>query len=230
MTKLSIIIPVYNERKLVLKSLRKVERAPLPRSVTREIILIDDGSTDGTRDILRKITKHKVIFHKKNLGKGGAVKTGFKAATGDIFIIQDADLEYDPRDYTACIKPILDGRTEVVYGSRTRQKKHIKYSGISFWIGGWGVTILANILFFTWLTDEPTCYKVFTKRLIRSLKIDSNGFEWEPEITAKVLKRGYKIYEVPIRYYPRDVSHGKKIKWRDGFKAVWALVKYRFVG
>jgi dolichol-phosphate mannosyltransferase len=230
MVKLSIIIPVYNERELVLKSLKKVEQAPLPKGVTKEIIIIDDGSTDGTRDILKRIRKHKVIFHKQNKGKGGAVKTGFKAATGDIFIIQDADLEYDPRDYVACITPILNGQAEVVYGSRTLGKRKIKYSGITFWIGGTLVTIVTDLLFFATLTDEPTCYKVFTKRMIRSMKINADNFDWEPEITAKILKRGHKIIEVPIRYYPRDVAHGKKIKWKDGISALWTLLKYRFVG
>ncbi len=226
---LSIVMPVYNERELVRKILAKVEKAPLP-GMRREIILVDDGSTDGTRDVLRKLPKRfKVIFHKHNKGKGAAVKTGFKHAKGDIIIIQDADLEYDPRDYAACVKPIMDGKTEVVYGSRRLHKANKQFSGLSFYLGGLLVTWVTNVLYLTRITDEPTCYKTFSRRLIKSIKIESNRFDWEPEITAKILKRGHKIIEVPIRYYPRHVDEGKKIKWSDGVDAIWTLVKYRFV-
>lgn len=228
--KVSIIIPCYNERELLPESLKLVEKAPLPKGVTKEIILIDDCSTDGTREWLQKLkSKHKVFFHEKNRGKGGAVKTGFKHATGDIYLIQDADLEYDPRDYPKLLQPIISGKETVVYGSRRLNKNNKKYSGLSFYLGGVLLSWMTTILYFQHITDEPTCYKTFRADVIRSLKIEGERFEWEPEVTAKILKQGIRIHEVPIRYYPRTLEEGKKISWFDGLEAVWTLIKYRFV-
>lgn len=227
---LSIIIPVYNECHTIREILEKVEGATLPHGVQREIIIVDDGSSDGTRDILKTLPKHiEIILHERNRGKGRAVKTGFAAATGDIIIIQDADLEYDPRDYTAVVTPILEGKAKVVYGSRRLCKENKQYSGISFFMGGILLSWLTTILYFQRITDEPTCYKVFSKDIIETLKIENDKFAWEPEITAKILKRGFGILEVPIRYYPRDKKHGKKINWKDGVSAIWTLLKYRVV-
>jgi dolichol-phosphate mannosyltransferase len=228
--RLSIIIPCYNERGTIKQLLKLVEKAPLPKGVQKEIIIIDDGSKDGTRDILKKLpNKFKVILHKQNKGKGGAVKTGFAAATGDIVIIQDADLEYDPRDYAKLIKPIMEKKAKVVYGSRRLEKTNTQYSGFTFFIGGLVITWTTSLLYWSWITDEPTCYKVFDRKLLNSIKINSNRFNWEPEITAKILKRGVKILEIPIHYYPRHVDEGKKINWKDGVSALWTLLKYRFV-
>lgn len=227
---LSIIIPVYNEKKTLRKLLGLVEKAPLPKNVRREIIIVDDGSTDGTRDILKRLPKRfRVILHKKNKGKGGAVKTGFASAKGDILLVQDADLEYDPRDYRALIAPIMRGDAKVVYGSRRLRKDNKKHAGPAFYIGGLVVTWLTNLLYFTWITDEPTCYKVFDRKTLRQFPIENDRFNWEPEITAKILKNGIRIHEVPIRYYPRDITQGKKINWKDGVSAIWTLFKYRFV-
>lgn len=226
---LSVIIPVYNEEGTIREVLGQVDSAPLPAGVKKEIVIIDDGSTDGTREILRKLPKRfRVILHKKNKGKGGAVKTGFANASGDVFLIQDADLEYDPRDYPKLIKPILDGKARVVYGSRTLRKQNRRHSSLRFYLGGLLVTLVTNVLYLTWITDEPTCYKVFASSVIRDLEIRGDAFDWEPEVTAKILKRGIRIHEVPIRYYPRGFEEGKKIGWKDGVQAVWTLLRYRF--
>lgn len=227
--KLSIIIPVYNEKRTVERLLRSVEKAPLPKGVEREIIIVDDGSTDGTRGILKRLRRHKVIFHKENKGKGGAVRTGMRHATGGILIIQDADLEYDPRDYKAVIAPILAGEARVVFGSRRLRKQEKQHSGLRFYIGGVFVTWVTNILYLTHLTDAPTCYKAFSRGALRGIRIEGNRFDWEPEVTAKLLKGGIHISEVPIRYYPRPRAEGKKINWRDGLQWTWTLVKYRFI-
>jgi len=227
---LSIIIPCFNERTLLPRCLKKVERAP-SLGLRKEIILVDDRSTDGTREWLRALArrgKHKVYFHPKNRGKGAAVKTGFARATGDILLIQDADLEYEPRDYPALLKPFFSG-AKVVYGSRQLGPNRHTHSSFTFWLGGIVVTLTTSILFWQWITDEPTCYKVFSRDVIGSMHIDGERFEWEPEVTAKVLRRGIRIREVPIHYYPRSVAQGKKIGWKDGIQALWTLVKYRFV-
>lgn len=228
MSKLSIIIPVYNEKDTLLEILRKIKKVKLP--VKKEIILVDDFSTDGTREIVKKLgSRHiKIFFHDKNYGKGMAIKTGLKNSTGDIIIIQDADLEYDPQDYRNLIKPIINGKAEVVYGSRLLADKKNKHGHLSFYIGGRIVTIVTNMLFFSRLTDEPTCYKTFKAEVIKKIRIHGNRFEWEPEVTAKILKKGIRIHEVPIAYFPRDKEHGKKINWKDGLQAIWTLVKYRF--
>lgn len=225
--KLSIIIPVYNEVGTLLNLLKKVKSVDLG-DIEKEILLIDDFSTDGTRELIRTIKDKeiKTIFNKKNLGKGGAVKAGIKNASGDIIIIQDADLEYNPEEYPQLIAPIIRGKFSVVYGSRSLNKKN-NYSHLSFFIGGKTVTLLTNLLFFSRLTDEPTCYKVFKSDLIKSIKINSNRFNWEPEVTAKILKKGIKIHEIPITYNPRKKAQGKKINWKDGISALFTLVKYR---
>lgn len=210
------------------KILDKVEKVKLKNKIKKEIILIDDFSSDGTRDYIENLPNRFVkILHKKNRGKGGAVKSGILRATGEIVIIQDADLEYDPEDYNRIIGPILSGKADVVYGSRSLKKDN-SYSHLTFLLGGKLVTLITNILFFSRLTDEPTCYKVFKSEIIKKIKINGERFDWEPEITAKILKRGIKIIEVPISYYPRKKDEGKKINWKDGIHAISTLVKYRF--
>lgn len=238
--KLSVVIPAYNEKETIAELIEKVKAVDLSSlNITKEILVIDDGSKDGTREIVAGISGVTLIKHKKNTGKGGAVKTGFKKATGDIIIIQDADLEYDPRDYAKCIKPIITGKTKVVYGSRFLApsqrkrnivfvKKHNKAYTMAY-LGGRMITWATNILFFARLTDEPTCYKTFDAKLIKSIKINGDKFDWEPEVTAKLRKKGHKIIEVPIRYYPRTMEEGKKINWKDGVHAIWTLLKYRFI-
>lgn len=227
--KLSIVIPVFNEQKSLPKLLQKVEEVVLP-NITKEIILVDDFSTDGTRTILKALTKtkkYKIIYHKKNGGKGRALRTGFKYVTGDIILIQDADLEYNPSDYPNLLKPILEGKTRVVYGSRLKKTKKHMYSLHHF--GNWFLTLVTNILFFTKLTDMETCYKVFRKEVLDSISLRAKRFDFEPEITAKIIKKGYKILEVPIQFHGRTFEEGKKITWRDGLKAVFYLIKYRFL-
>ncbi len=220
---LSIIIPVYNEQKTIKLLLDKVKSVEF--GIKREIIVVDDCSTDQTFEI-SKNEGVKVFHHEKNLGKGAAFKTGLNNCSGDVIIIQDADLEYDPEDIKLCLEPILKKQAQVVYGSRELNKKNKIHSNWLFFLGGKTVTWLTNLLYNSHLTDEPTCYKCFDAKLIKSINIKGNGFEWEPEITAKILKRGTKIKEVPINYFPR--KKGKKMKYRDGIKALWTLLKYRF--
>ncbi len=226
--KLSIVIPVYNERETLLKLLKKVESVNLGK-IEKEIILIDDCSTDGTRDILKKIKHHKVIYHQKNGGKGSALRTGFRHATGDIILIQDADLEYEPNDYLSLLKPILQGKTDVVYGSRFIMKG-FKPANKIFYFGNIFLSFLTQLLYFTRITDMETCYKVFRKTALKGIILHSSGFEFEPEITTKFIKSGHHIVEVPIHYYARRVDEGKKLKpVKDGLKALWYLLKYRVV-
>jgi dolichol-phosphate mannosyltransferase len=232
--KLSILMPAYNEEATIAEIMKRIDAVDLAKvGVEKELIIVDDCSKDKTADIIRKLQHTypyiKFIQHKHNKGKGGAIKTAIKAATGNILIVQDADLEYDPQDYFKCIMPILEDKAKVVYGSRRLGKSRWKFSGISYFIGGVGISFVFNIFFFTHLTDEPTCYKTFRSDVIKRMKIDNDRFEWEPEVTAKIVKRGIKIMEVPIRYYPRSEKEGKKIRWQDGFKAIWAIMKYRFV-
>jgi len=226
--KLSIIIPIYNEKNTLLKLLEEVKNADLG-NVKKEIILVDDFSTDGTRDILKKLSKQYIIlFHQKNCGKGRAIRTGLVKATGDIVIIQDADLEYDPNDYKKLIEPIITGQAKVVYGSRRLNKNNKQYSHLSFLLGGLLVNFITNLIYGLNITDEATCYKVFKIDVINSINLRCERFEFCPEITAKVAKKKIKIVEVPISYSPRSGKEGKKIKWYDGVEAIWTLIKYRF--
>lgn len=221
---LSIVIPAYNEEKTILPLLEKVKALEIP-GIKKEIIVVDDASQDKTKEILRKQEGITLLEQKKNQGKGAAFKVGLKKTQGDIIIVQDADLEYDPQDIKKCLQPILQGETQVVYGSRELNKKN-KRSKWIFFLGGKTITCFCNLLYGSHLTDEPTCYKCFQAELIKSLVIEGNGFEWEPEITAKILKKGLPIKEVPIQYFPRQ--EGKKINYQDGIKALWTLFKYRF--
>jgi len=225
--KLSVIIPVYNEVESIETILKRVHDTKL----VHEIVVVDDGSKDGTRDVLKKLDGKngvRVILHEKNQGKGAAVRTGMGAAQGDVLLIQDADLEYDPRDYPELLKPIQEGLADVVYGSRFLGRAH---RVTMFWhmVANKSLTFLTNILYDTILTDMETGYKVFRKEVISGMVIRANSFNFEPEFTAKILKRKYRIFEVPITFNPRDYTQGKKIKLHDAFEAVWALIKYRFV-
>ncbi|HSO12677.1 MAG TPA: glycosyltransferase family 2 protein [Anaerolineales bacterium] len=223
---LSVIIPVYNEVKNIQEIIKRVQASKL----AEEIIVVDDGSQDGTRDLLKKLDgrkKVRVILHEKNQGKGAAVVTGMKAATGDFLLIQDADLEYDPRDYPALLQPIKEGLADVVYGSRFLGAAH---RVTMFWhqTANKLLTFMTNILYDSILTDMETGYKVFRREVIEGMTIRSKRFNFEPEFTAKILKHKYRIFEVPITFNPRDYSDGKKIKLKDAFEAVWALIRYRF--
>lgn len=231
MKKLSIIIPAYDERNTIEEIIRRVKAVNLD-GLEKEIIVVDDGSKDGTREILKNISGIKYIFHEKNLGKGGAVKTGFKNATGDILITQDADLEYDPNEYSDVIRPILEGRTEAVLGVRIEPKRDIKMNKPLYWLGWLGnksITWFTNVLYLNNAAEYAGCYKAFTKKLIDSITVNSNGFAYEHELVCKILKKGYRTVDVPIHYYPRSYEEGKKINWKDGFKILWAVVKYRFI-
>lgn len=225
--KLSIIMPIYNERETLEKIVEKVQTVP----IKKEIIMVDDGSTDGTREILKEyenVQNIKVIYHTKNMGKGTAIRTAIKYITGDIVIIQDADLEYDPNDYLNLVKPIQNKDAKVIYGSRALNPEN-KHSYNRYLLGGKLVTFVANILYSQRLTDEPTCYKVFDTKLLKSIFLKCKRFEFCPEVTAKIAKKGIKIKEIPINYYPRNFKEGKKIKWYDGLEAIWTLIKYKFV-
>lgn len=232
--KLSILMPAFNEEETIAEIVRKIDSVPLEKKgISKELIIVDDGSTDRTVEIVRRLQKKycyiRFFRHKRNRGKGGAIKTAIKHASGHVMIVQDADLEYDPMDYFRCVLPIIQGRAKVVYGSRRLKKSNRKHSSISFYIGGMGITLIFNILFLTRLTDEPTCYKTFRSDVIKRIRIDGDKFDWEPEVTAKIVKRGIRIKEVPISYYPRSVDEGKKIRWKDGLDAVLTILKYRFV-
>ena len=222
--KLSVIIPAYNEAKTIRQVLEKVQSLKLDL----EIVIVDDGSSDGTRDILKELQGPglKVIMHERNQGKGAAIRTALPHCSGEVFIIQDADLEYDPNDYSALLALFEDPGCQVVYGSRILKRDNPK-GGWRFFMGGRLVTIATNLLFGSHITDEPTCYKLFRRELICGLDLKGNGFELEPEITAKILRRGIRIYEAPISYRPRDVSQGKKINAKDGLIALWTLLRYR---
>lgn len=227
MKKLSIIIPVFNEKNTILEILDRVEKSELPNNLEKEIIIIDDFSTDGTRELLKDLSgKYKIIYQEKNFGKGAAVKSGFKEAGGDIIIIQDADLEYNPEEYKKLLEPILKGEASVVYGSRFAEKHKPKYQ-LFYW-GNIFLSFLFSILYGQKVSDMETCYKVFKKEVLRGVEIKSNRFNFEPEITAKIIKAGYRIKEIPISYASRSFSEGKKIGWHDGVSAIYALIKYRF--
>lgn len=227
MKKITILIPVYNEVSTLEEILRKVENADFC-GLEKEIILIDDYSTDGTRELYAKLP-YKVLYHDFNQGKGAALKTGFENASGDVIVIQDADLEYDPVDYAPLVKLIVEGHADVCYGSRLSGGKPSRSFMFTHLIGNKFLSLLTNILYGSTLTDMETCYKAFKADFIKGIEIKSKRFDFEPEITAKVLKRGARLYELPVSYYGREFSEGKKITWKDGFHAIIALVKYRFI-
>lgn len=230
--RLTILMPVFNEVRTIREILEQVDTADAA-GLVKDLIIVDDGSTDGTRERLQQLdglkTPFRVLFHAQNMGKGAALRTALTYASGDIILIQDADLEYDPSEYPELLGPILMGRADVVYGSRIRGGKPVRdFSMVYLW-GNKFVTFVANLLYGGALTDMETCYKVFRADVIKNIQIRANRFEFEPEITAKVLKRGHKIVELPISYYGRDRAEGKKLSWRDGIGALWTLLKYRVV-
>ena len=225
--KLSIIIPVYNEIRTIHEIIQRVQATGL----ADEILAIDDGSIDGSRELLEQISKEgrvKVIFHDRNQGKGKAVRTGIQNATGDLILIQDADLEYDPREYPNLLKPIQEGIADVVYGSRFLGAGR---RPVLFWnmLANKILTLVTNVLYNNILTDMETGYKLFRREIVENMTLHAHGFEFEPEFTAKILKRKVRLYEIPIAFNPRDYSEGKKIKMKDAFIAMWTLIKYRFV-
>jgi len=240
--KLSIIIPVYNEVQTIAEIIRRVRAVPLRVAVgygdldgrvvelEREVIVVDDGSTDGTREVLQQFEGTPdivIVSHDENRGKGAAVRTGLAHATGDILVVQDADLEYDPRDYSALLQPILEGRAQVVYGSRFRGGPT---KAMFFWhmVGNRLLTLLTNVLYDSILTDMETGYKMFTRQVAEQLHLTERGWGFDPEITAQILRRGYRIYEVPISYTGREFSEGKKISWKDALTVLKTLLRCRF--
>lgn len=234
--KLSIIIPVYNEEKTIVEILDRVKKEVIS-GVEKEIIVVDDGSTDSTRQKLKNIKSNdfKILFHEKNRGKGAAVITGIQNSTGDYIIIQDADLEYHPKFIKELIKPILEKKADVVYGTRLNRMPHLKGEEsrrlfLLHFFGNRFLSLITSVLYGQWITDVETCYKLFPKKALNGIKLNARGFELEPEITAKLLKKGYKIKEVSISVIPRGYDEGKKLNTvKDGLKALWSLTKYRFI-
>ena len=226
--KLSVVMPVYNYKATLNEIIRRVKEA---EPFDKEIIIVDDGSTDGSRDVLKGINEEgiKVLLHKNNIGKGGAIRTGFAETRGDIVIIQDSDLEYDPQEIAQLIKPIQDGAADAVFGTRLTggrpQRVHM------FWhkVGNTFITLIANVLYNSTLTDVTTGYKAFRKDFVKGIKIKSNSFAIESELTAKILKRGARLYEMPISYYGRTYKEGKKIRFYHAFEIIWALFRFRFI-
>jgi glycosyltransferase involved in cell wall biosynthesis len=223
---LSVVVPVFNERNTVAEIIRRIRAVELP--VRLEVVVVDDGSSDGSDKVLGALQDStvRVIRHPSNRGKGAAVRTGIEAAKGDLVLIQDADLEYDPDDWPSLLAPVLKGKARVVYGSRFTGGRLNMLP--SHWIGNRLLTLVTNLLYRSTLSDMETCYKLFDRKVLDRITIESDRFEFEPEITAKVLMLGERIYEVPISYAGREISEGKKITWRDGFGALKTLVRYRF--
>ena len=230
--KLSVLIPVYNERYFIREIVGRVLETPLPQGMDRELVIVDDGSKDGTRDILRELEQAhpdliRIHFHEANQGKGAAIRTAVQLASGDLSIIQDADLEYDPSDYARLLRPILAGDADVVYGSRFAASDYRRI--LFFWhtIGNNFLTFVSNLFTNLNLTDMETCYKLFDRQVIQRLNLKEKRFGFEPEVTAKVSRvPGVRIYEVGISYYGRTYEEGKKINWRDGFRAIYCILKY----
>jgi len=239
--KLSVVMPVYNEIGTIAEILRRVRAVPLMVPVgygadngaiiafEREVVVVDDGSEDGTREFLHTLQGEPdvfVVFHERNQGKGATVRTGLQHASGDVIMVQDADLEYDPRDFPALLQPIVEGRSQVVYGSRFRGGPT---KAMFFWhmVGNRFLTLATNILYDTILSDMETGYKVFTREVAEQLDLRAPGWGFDPEITAQILRRGYRIYEVPISYTGREFEEGKKISWRDGLTVMWTLLRCR---
>ena len=225
--KLSVIVPVYDERNTVGEILRRMRAVELP--VELEVVVVDDGSTDGTRKVLEQLgdSTVRIVMHPHNKGKGAAIRTGLAHATGDLVLIQDADLEYDPEDWPKLLAPIMKGRARVVYGSRfTGERTNMM---LHHWIGNRLLSLTTNVLYNSTLSDMETCFKLFDRTVLDGVTLRADRFDFEPEITAKVLRQKIRIYEVPISYAGREHYEGKKITWRDGFAAMWTLVKYRFV-
>jgi len=237
MMKLSVVVPVYNEEKTIEQIVEKVCSLKIQR-VALEIIIVNDASTDRTKTLLQSLRKKYsqliVINHDSNLGKGAAVRTGFKNTTGDYIVIQDADLEYEPQNFQFLLEPILEKKTQVVYGTRLKKipKKNGSMSRVRFllhFFGNRSLSLITSILYGQWITDMETCYKIFPRSFIKNIKLVGTGFEFEPEITAKLIKAGYKIFEIPITTNPRGANEGKKLNTvRDGILALMTLVKYRF--
>lgn len=221
---LSVVMPVYNECETIAEILQRVQAIDIPK----EIIVVDDGSTDGTREFLQKVEAENIFifYHQKNQGKGAALRTGFQQVRGDIVIVQDSDLEYDPRDYTKLLEPLIDGRADAVFGSRFLGGPH---RVLFFWhfVANKMLTLFSNMLTNLNLSDMETGYKAFRAEVIKSLPLKTNRFGFEPEVTAKLAKRKYRIYEVPISYSGRDYSEGKKITWRDGVAALYYIIRFR---
>lgn len=233
MTKLSIIIPVYNEKNTISKVINDIKKVKI-KDIKKEVIVVDDFSTDNTRSILKKIKENgiRIFYHTKNIGKGASIRTGLDHATGDIILIQDADWEYDPNEYPKLLKPIIENKSKVVYGSRLKaiQKNRDSIYKLHYF-GNLFLTWMTNMMYNAKITDMETGYKVFTREVLDKIgpKLRAKRFDFEPELTAKILKKGYQIHEVPISFYARKFEQGKKITWRDGIKALFYLIKYRFV-